>query len=168
MSSAHALAALIEQRKESNGWSNNDIGQRAARAGHQLSGKNVWRLTTQPVITLKAETMRALASGLDLPVMEVVQAALLSMGFKVTEGRATPEEAVAADPALSSEAKRMLLAQLEALRTGGEKPETELTATLRKLDAGFTDADRANIISLALQSPAMREQLAARRGPKDD
>lgn len=116
MNSAHHLAALIEQRRDANGWSNQDIAQRARREGHQLSHQNISRICNNPVIGLKADLARALASGLDLPVEEVVRATLLSMGFQIGEGRTTPEEAVKSDPDLSSEARQMLLTQLKVLR----------------------------------------------------
>lgn len=136
----HALAALIDDVRAANGWSDPDVVTRAASKGHKLSKSNISRIRNNPVVTLNIETVSALADGLGVPKAMVANAALASMGI-VTYSSAdlTAEEAIRRDPTLSERDKKMLLTVLLGLRdatagTGQEsgRHDDPSTAQLRR------------------------------------
>lgn len=113
----HALAALIDDVRGANGWSDPDVVARAASKGHKLSKSNISRIRNNPVVTLNIETVSALADGLGISRAMVANAALASMGI-VTYNSAdlTAEEAIRRDPTLGERDKRVLLGVLAGLR----------------------------------------------------
>jgi hypothetical protein len=123
---SHALAALIDEVRSANGWSDPDVVTRAASKGHKLSKSNISRIRNNPVVTLNIETVSALADGLGISKAMVAQAALASMGI-VTYNSAdlTTEEAIRRDPSLGEREKRTLLAVLGTLRGDTVKKDTD-------------------------------------------
>lgn len=126
MKHSHALAALIDEVRAANGWSDPDVVARAARKGHKLSKSNISRIRNNPVVTLNVETVSALADGLGVSKAMVANAALASMGI-VTYNSADlmAEEAIKRDPTLGDRDKKMLLAVLAGLRDVSAGPEEE-------------------------------------------
>lgn len=136
------LASLITEVKELNDWTDEDIAQRAKRAGHHLTAPNVSRMVRDPFRSMKPEPIIALAAGLGLPVETVVHAALVSLGIRISDpGQITLERAIRTDVGLSQQQRRSLLALL----------------------ATFRDANREGADKLI-----GKYGLAARRGKKDD
>lgn len=123
----HALAALIDDIRAANGWSDPDVVARAASKGHKLSKSNISRIRNTPVVTLNVETVSALADGLGVSKAMVAQAALASMGI-VTYNSAdlTTEEAIRRDPTLGEREKQMLLVVLGGLRQSPDAKERAL------------------------------------------
>ncbi|MFJ4168526.1 hypothetical protein ACIPY3_03340 [Paenarthrobacter sp. NPDC089714] len=126
MKQRHALAALIDDVRSANGWSDPDVVARAASKGHKLSKSNISRIRNTPVVTLNIETVSALADGLGVSKAMVAQAALASMGI-VTYNSAdlTAEEAIRRDPSLGERDKRMLLSVLAGLRVSPDAIDQE-------------------------------------------
>jgi hypothetical protein len=123
--SKHALAVLIDQVKEDQGWSDEDLAQRARRAGHQISKQQISLLrTTDPIRTIVPSTLRALADAMGKPLAVIVEAAIPSAGLP--SGRPedwSPETAIRADSELTEQSKRLLLSLLREARLGGEAGE---------------------------------------------
>lgn len=113
----HALAALIDDVRSANGWSDPDVVTRAASKGHKLSKSNISRIRNNPVVTLNIETVSALADGLGVSKAMIAHAALASMGIVTySSSELTAEEAIRRDPTLGERDKRALLAVLAGLR----------------------------------------------------
>jgi hypothetical protein len=123
----HALAALIDDVRSANGWSDPDVVARAASKGHKLSKSNISRIRNTPVVTLNIETVSALADGLGVSKAMVAQAALASMGI-VTYNSAdmTTEEAIRRDPSLGERDKQLLLTVLGSIRESTDADERSL------------------------------------------
>lgn len=136
MKQSHALAALIDDVRSANGWSDPDVVARAARKGHKLSKSNISRIRNNPVVTLNVETVSALADGLGISKAMVAQAALASMGI-VTYNSAdlTTEEAIRRDPTLGEREKRTLLAVLATLRGNSVTKDTDEAEQAERLAA---------------------------------
>lgn len=134
MKQRHALAALIDDVRSANGWSDPDVVARAASKGHKLSKSNISRIRNTPVVTLNIETVSALADGLGVSKAMVAQAALASMGI-VTYNSAdmTTEEAIRRDPTLGEREKRLLLTVLGSIR---ETPDADERALRNELVHG--------------------------------
>jgi hypothetical protein len=133
----HALAALIDQVKREQEWSDEDIAMRARRRGHQISKQHISAIrATDPLKSLVPSTLRALADGLGVPLGQVVEAALPSAGLPPIALPVdwTVEAAIAADVGLPDAAKRMLLTMLESARSeparrdGHRAPVTRLSS----------------------------------------
>jgi transcriptional regulator with XRE-family HTH domain len=111
----HTLARLIDAVADARGLSDEDIARRARSRGHQLSKSNISRIRNEPVKTINASVMRALADGLGLPVTAVLQAALKAMGLPAGEVSNSFEDVVKGDPSLIPEARDHLLKQYRLL-----------------------------------------------------
>lgn len=168
VNSKHTLGALISSIQEANGWSDQEVADRAARLGHALSKSNVGRVRNEPVVSIKAGLIQGLAAGLDIPVRQVVQAALQSMdlpGLRDYES-SSPEDAIRRDPTLSDRDRRLLLSQLEVLRLDNSSP----TRAVQR--AGEDRGQRSAPMNPAGESPAPDDQPAGevveirRRAPR--
>lgn len=114
---SHALAALIDEVRSANGWSDPDVVARAQSKGHKLSKSNISRIRNNPVVTLNIETVSALADGLGISKAMIAQAALASMGIVTySSSDLTAEDAIRRDPTLGERDKRAVLAVLAGLR----------------------------------------------------
>lgn len=123
MKQKHALAALIDDVRSANGWTDPDISARAESRGHKLSKSNISRIRNNPVVTLNLETVSALADGLGITKVMVANAALASMGI-ISHNSADlrPEDAIRADRSLSERDKMMVLTILHGLREASGDP----------------------------------------------
>lgn len=108
-----ALAALIDDTRERNQWSDPDIARRATSRGHRLLKSNIsdYRLRGMP--TIVPAKIRALAAGLELPPYRVALAVLSDHGIDVPTDVRTPEDAIHHDHTLSAHARRSLLLLIE-------------------------------------------------------
>lgn len=75
----HPLGKLIQDAMDRNGWSLRELERRSDRAGHRMSHTNIGRIKDEPVISIKADVIRLLASILNASEATVVKAALDSM-----------------------------------------------------------------------------------------
>jgi hypothetical protein len=156
---SHALAALIDEVRSANGWSDPDVVARAASKGHKLSKSNISRIRNNPVVTLNIETVSALADGLGISKAMVAQAALASMGI-VTYNSAdlTTEEAIRRDPSLGEREKRTLLAVLGTLRGDAVKKDTSEAEQTDLLAA--REERRRRLQDSGYVSPGQKTELA--------
>jgi hypothetical protein len=136
-SGAHALARLIDAVAEAHRYSDEDIAKRARARGHHLSKSNISRIRNEPVKSVNAAQMNALADGLGLPVSTVLQAALTSMGLPTGGARNRFEDVVKADPNLLPEARAHLLVQYALLL----RIATDQPAALRQTEVADADLD---------------------------
>lgn len=111
------LANLIEAASRANhGRSYQAAADIAARKGVHISksliGKNARR-----VVSLTPLLVQGIAAGYGVSQEDVIRAALKDMGFTISDYTVSPESAIRRDPSLSSEARGMLLAALDAARS---------------------------------------------------
>lgn len=116
MKPKHAVAALLDQVKEANGWSDEDIAAQARRHGHALAKSTVSELRNNPIVGLKASMIRALAAGMQLDDATVAVAFLTAMGIRMKDRAGTVEDAIRADPSLSDRERHQVLALLTSMR----------------------------------------------------
>ena len=111
----HALAQLIEDTKQANGWSNGDVARRS-----DLTRTHIQQLVAEPVKRMSTlRVVKGLATGLGVPAWVVVDAMLDSLGYPHRPSRVSVEEAIDADPELSTDQKRALRGFLQHLNEGG-------------------------------------------------
>lgn len=110
------LGALIEQQKRLNDLSNNELVARAAARGERLGKSNIGRVAAGDNPSLSRATIYGLAAGLGITPATVARAALADMGIILTEPEADSETAIRADPTLSEEGRRLLLAVLSEIK----------------------------------------------------
>jgi transcriptional regulator with XRE-family HTH domain len=140
-----ALGDLIDRVREANGWSDQNVADRAESRGCAISKQTISVLRQKVPPTLVPERMRALAEGLGVSVNEVLRAALADMGlmpYRPDDWSA--EEAIRADAGLSEDTKRALLAIVSAVRG----PVDELTPRRARSHARADLAARRGIPDL--------------------
>lgn len=116
MTRGHDLAKLIDQVKDDQGWSDEDLARNARSRGRKMSKQHIANLRTQnPLKTLVPGTLYALADALGLPPERVIEAALPSAGLPLPSAPAdwSVETAIRVDSTLTGQSKRMLLTLLE-------------------------------------------------------
>ncbi|MBM6622633.1 hypothetical protein JTF08_13540 [Micrococcaceae bacterium RIT802] len=118
MNEIHPLGSLIQEALDRNGWSLRHLSKRAADAGSPMSHTNLGRIKDEPVISIKAETIRMLAKILMVSESRVAQAALESMGI-AHSGSADPsiEDVVRTSTELSEYDQQLLTAVLAVMRS---------------------------------------------------
>lgn len=117
MTTKHQLDQLIEGVKSANGWSDPDLVTNAEERGHVLSKSNISRMRN-PLVSIKAEIVFALAAGLRVSPGQVAIAAVESMGIALPNYESpTPEQSVRLDTTLSVKDKGVVLALLQQLRS---------------------------------------------------
>jgi transcriptional regulator with XRE-family HTH domain len=137
MTKRTALAALIEETREAKGESLEDVAQRARMRGHTMSKQALSKIVgTAPLKTVVPRSLRAIADGLEVPLAQVVEAALPSAGLPLPSAPAdwSIESAIQADPELPLPAKRMLLTVVGSAR-GDSKVRTLVPPSPRGLAA---------------------------------
>lgn len=114
----HALGQLIDSVKLANGWSDPDLVANARGRGHELTKSNISRYRNeQPLISIKGDSVRALAAALGVTNAQVAAAAIESMGISLPQHHEPPiEQAVRLDPSLSKRDQNLLLALLARMR----------------------------------------------------
>jgi hypothetical protein len=112
----HPVAVLIDSVKAVEECSDQDLVNRARARGHPTSKQNLSRIRTQPVVTVSAEQVAMLSDALRVPRERVVAAYLEAMGLPYREGGSVgTEDAIRADPRLSSDDKDVLLDLLRSM-----------------------------------------------------
>lgn len=130
MNTSKTLGTLIQERKNSNGWSFRDLENRSPK-GAGLNKSRWGELLRDEVKTFNGEQLRGIAEALSVPAHIVGRAALASMGLP--EGGTTArtvEDVVRTDYNLSEHDRRILLAVLTAMRTESgpdERTQEEVT-----------------------------------------
>lgn len=130
VNTSKTLGTLIQERKNSNGWSFRDLENRSPK-GAGLNKSRWGELLRDEVKTFNGEQLRGIAEALSVPAHVVGRAALASMGLP--EGGTTArtvEDVVRTDYNLSEHDRRILLAVLTAMRTESgpdERTEEEVT-----------------------------------------
>lgn len=137
----NVLAELIDNTREVNGWSDQAVANRAVAAGHPLSKANLSRVRNTPLKTLVPEQAEAIAAGLGLTLRTVVAAALETLGLPAGEASRSAETAIQADPSITAETKRVMLAMLKAARPG-------VTARTGELSPKISDGRHTQLPSL--------------------
>lgn len=117
----HALAQLIDAVKAANGWSDPDLVENAHARGYELTKSNISRYRNeQPLISIKGDTVRALAAALRVTDAQVATAAIESMGISLPRYQQPRiEQSVRLDPGLSKRDQDLLLALLSRMRASG-------------------------------------------------
>lgn len=116
MNDMHPLGRLIQGAQDTLGWSNRRL-EREAAGKPGLGKSNIGKIKTQPVVSLKADTIKSLSEVLRVPVYQLVGAALESMDLPAL-GEKDPslEDAVRTDYELTEHDRRILLAVLREMR----------------------------------------------------
>ncbi|SHQ48921.1 hypothetical protein [Mycobacteroides abscessus] len=114
----HALAQLIDAVKAANGWSDPDLVENARARGYELTKSNISRYRNeQPLISIKGDTVRALAAALGVTDAQVAAAAVESMGISLPRYQEPRiEQSVRLDPGLSKRDQDLLLVLLSRMR----------------------------------------------------
>lgn len=126
MEARHPLGVLIKDAMEANGWSLQDLADRATRAGYPVSRQGLSQLAANPVKSMHAEGVRRMVAATGLPERVVIVAYVRSLGLSWSEtGAADPVEAlIRADSRLSTEDKQLLLTMVEQMRSH-RRPRSE-------------------------------------------
>lgn len=117
---------MIERVQRANPHLTNAAIARAA----EVSKTTVTNWRAGDLKRLEADRLRRLALVLDVPLSEVVRAALVSMGLHIDHGL-TLEQAIKADPDLNQRDKRSLLALLANYRQQGRKESRDEQGSTR-------------------------------------
>lgn len=162
MATAHQLARLIDGIKAANDWSDPDLVRNAKEKGHVLSKSNISRFRN-PVVSIKGETILALAAGLRIAPSQVAVAAIESMGIQLPHYETpTPEQAVRLDTSLSARDRDSVLALLKQLR-GTTAPERTSTPASEAQVSGSSDQ-----VNLADASRAAGRRLIESTSPSQE
>jgi hypothetical protein len=168
----HPLGRLIQGAQDALGWSNRRL-EREAAGKPGLGKSNIGKIKTQPVVSLKADTIKSLSEVLRVPVYQLVGAALESMDLPAL-GEKDPslEDAVRTNYELTEHDRRILLAVLREMRTerGGNADSTapithagESPATDQERHERSTDS-----LHLVDATTSPRDEESARRGADED
>ena len=117
MNTSSTLGSLIQERRNSNGWSYRDLESRSP-AGTGLNKSRWGELARDEVKTFSGDQLRGIAVALGLPEHIVGRAALASMGLTAdTSSARTLEDVVRTEYQLTDHDRRILLAVVRAMRT---------------------------------------------------
>ncbi|MGP5162599.1 hypothetical protein [Arthrobacter rhombi] len=117
MNEFHPLGSLIQEAMDRNGWSLRYLSKRASDAGSPMSHTNLGRIKDDPVISLKADTIKLLAKILQISEFRVAQAALDSMGIAHASRRELSiEDVVRTSTEISAYDQQLLTAMLTVMR----------------------------------------------------
>lgn len=112
-----ALSNLIETASRANkGRSMQAAADLATERGAPISKSHISK-NARKIETVTPQLIRGIAAGYEIPPEEVARAVLADLGFAINDYSPSPESAIRRDPNLSTEARAMLLAALQAART---------------------------------------------------
>lgn len=117
MTNRGPLGDLIVSVKEINGWSLQDVADRANRklGPGSLSKQTLSRLTVEyPLKSAPRDVLYAVAAGLGISPNRVALEAMRAMGFEPPDASPSTAEAVQRDPELSDHTRAALLAVLRS------------------------------------------------------
>lgn len=89
----------------------------ATQRGHAISKSHISK-NARLVETVTPQLIHGIAAGYDIPPEDVARAVLADLGFAIGDYNPSPESAIRRDPHLSSEARGILLAAIDAARGG--------------------------------------------------
>ena len=113
------LGTILNQVRNLNGWSCQNVADRATVRGYKLSKSNVSRLATEsPLLSISATAIRGLSVALGVSEHRIAMAALSSMGIATNYEPPTAREAIIAAHDIPDAVKSMLLAMLNSLESG--------------------------------------------------
>lgn len=115
-----SLASLIDDTRDRNGWSDEDVARKARSLGHSLNKTEVSKYRKDGMSTLVPAKIKALADGLELPAWRVAAAALELHGIRIPLDGQTTEQAIRADKNIPATDREFLLVMLE--RAYGQEP----------------------------------------------
>lgn len=165
MNTSSTLGSLIQERRNSNGWSYRDLESRSP-AGTGLNKSRWGELARDEVKTFSGDQLRGIAVALGLPEHIVGRAALASMGLTAdTSSARTLEDAVRTEYQLTDHDRRILLAVVRAMRTeSAHEPEPQDQEQEPRTEAGGAQPTQPSPMNRAGESPAeVDDDLAARR-----
>lgn len=118
MTNRTPLGELYETATRVNGWVMREVAERARERGGDISKSRIGQLVNEnPLSSISAGMIDALALGLNLSRDRVALAAVQSMGFRVGDTNTiSPAEAIARDADLSADTKVALMAILSTAR----------------------------------------------------
>lgn len=118
MEIGHALAQLIDAVKAANSWSDPDLVENAHARGYELTKSNISRYRNErPLISIKGDTIKALAAALGVTDAQVAAAAVESMGISLPRYQdPCIEQSVRLDPGLSKRDQDLLLVLVSRMR----------------------------------------------------
>lgn len=117
--STMALAALIDDTKTRNDWTDPMIAERGSRDGYRLTKSDVSNYRRFGMRVIVPNKIKALAQGLGMPSYQVALAILADNGIVVPLEQTRPEVAIERDVTLTAASKRALLAILHGERDTG-------------------------------------------------
>lgn len=164
MNTSSTLGSLIQERRNSNGWSYRDLESRSP-AGTGLNKSRWGELARDEVKTFSGDQLRGIAVALGLPEHIVGRAALASMGLTAdTSSARTLEDVVRTEYQLTDHDRRILLAVVRAMRTEStHEPEPKDQEQEPRTEAGGAQPTQPSPMNRAGESPADEDDLAARR-----
>lgn len=116
MNELSPLGRLIQAAQDDLGWSNREL-ERQAGDTRGLGKSNIGKLKKGTFEGVRAPVLKALATLIRVPEIQVVQAALETLDLKYTSDEpATLEDAVAADRSITERDKRILLAAVTEMK----------------------------------------------------
>ena len=155
MNTSSTLGALIQERRNSSGWSYRDLESRSP-AGAGLNKSRWGELARDEVKTFSGDQLRGIAVALGLPQHVVGRAALTSMGLTAdTSSARTLEDAVRTDYHLTARDRRILLAVVRAMRTeSAHELDAEDQEQEPRTQAGGAQPTQPPSMTRAGESPA--------------
>lgn len=129
MNHRHPLAKLIDEARILNGWSDQDIVNRAMTAGHKLSKANISRVRNSDVVAVNISFVNALSAGMGIPRVLIARAALAAAGIVIGVDNVTIEDAISRDLTLTLENKDTLRFMVKAMREAGNNAAQQKTGT---------------------------------------
>lgn len=122
MDAVHPLGELISQRMKDEGWSLDDVVERAVARGEKLGRSNLHRMQYEPPESLTRSTVLGLAAGLGVTPLSVANKALESMGINPRPTETTDTLAtVQIDPTLTEANRAQLRALIMEMRSTSER-----------------------------------------------
>ncbi|MFJ2620008.1 hypothetical protein [Glutamicibacter sp. NPDC087344] len=118
MNSMQTLADLIKSVQEKNGWSDRDLGRRAAKLDTDITTSDFSRLKNRELVSVTGSLIRKLALVLMVSEQKVAQAALVSMGLDLEIPEVTVEDAVRNSPEFSIRDQALIMGLVSAMRDG--------------------------------------------------
>lgn len=111
-----ALAALIDDTRDVNGWSDPQVVRQAAGATTRLTTKDISNWRQHGMTQIVPGKIVALARGLQIPAYRVALAVLADAGIDVPVDVRTPEAAIRHDHTLSPRTRDTLIMLIERER----------------------------------------------------
>lgn len=151
------LSKLIKTASRvNNGRSMQAAADLATERGAPISKSHISK-NARKIETVTPQLIRGIAAGYGIAPEEVARAVLADLGFVISDYSPSPEAAIYRDPELSSEARAMLLAAIDAARAPSRSGDTVRGTSDQTQDSRGVDVDW-----LPPENPRMR------RRPRDD